>query len=310
MRDGGTTKIRLNGERAWRAASRFRVFVMLAPALVVIGGLFVGGLVLALAQSLGYFPAGGENAFTFRHYQALLFDEEFLQSLLLTFVLASVATIISAGLGLALALALREVAGRHRFVGVLLQIPLAMPHLVVGVILINFIAPSGFIARLAFAVGLISLPADFPLLTNDAYGFGIISAYVIKETPFIALMTLAVLLRTGQEYELAARTLGANRRQRLRYVTLPLVAPAVVSSALLVLAFIFGAFEIPFLLGRTYPAMLSVVAQRRFTSVNLSERPDALAVAVCLALVATLLVYVYMRLARVLIGTTKPTMFT
>ncbi len=310
MRDDGTTKIRLRGERAWRISPRFRVFVMLAPALAVIGGLFVGGLLLALAQSLGYFPAGGENAFTFRHYHALLFDVEFRQSLFLTFVLASVATIISAVFGLALALALREVAGRHKFAGVLLQLPLAMPHLVVGVILVNFIASSGFIARLAFAVGLISLPADFPQLTNDAYGFGIIAAYVIKETPFIALMTLAVLLRTGPGYELAARTLGANGWQCLRYVTLPLVAPAAVSSALLVFAFIFGAFEIPFLLGRTYPAMLSVIAQRRFTSVNLRERPDALAVAVCLALVATLLVYVYMRLARALINTTKPTMFT
>lgn len=289
--------------------SRFRVALMLAPALIVIGGLFIGGLLLALVQSLGYFPAIGENAFTLKHYTALIFDKEFHRSLFLTFTLSSIATLISAVLGLVCAVSLREVARRSRIANVLLQIPLAMPHLVIGVVLINLIASSGLIARLAFAINIINTPADFPALTADAYGFGIIAAYVIKETPFILLMTLAVLVRTQDEYEHVARTLGANRWQRLRYVTLPLAAPAVVSSALLVFAFIFGAFEIPFLLGRTYPAMLSVVAQRRFLSTDLSERPDAIAVAVCLAIISSLLVYLYMRLARALVRLDNPTVF-
>jgi len=68
--------------------------------------------------------------------------------------------------------------------------------------------------------------------------------------------------------QLAAATLGASAWQRFRYVTLPArVAPSVVSAALLVFAFIFGAFEVPYILGRPYPAMLGVVAQRRFLSV-------------------------------------------
>lgn len=289
--------------------SPFRRALMLAPALIVIGVLFIGGLLLALVQSLGYFAAIGENAFTLEHYAALIHDEEFHRSLFLTFALSSIATIISAALGLMCAVSLRDVASRSRFASVLLQIPLAMPHLVIGVVLINLIASSGLVARLAFALGVINTPADFPALTADAYGFGIIAAYVIKETPFITLMTLAVLVRTRDEYESIARTLGANCWQRFRYVTLPLVAPAVVSSALLVFAFIFGAFEIPFLLGRTYPAMLSVVAQRRFLSVDLSERPDAIAVAVCLAIISSALIYLYMRLARALVRLDSPTTF-
>ena len=51
------------------------------------------------------------------------------------------ATIISAVAGLALAIAFREAASRRKSGNVLLQIPLAMPHLIVGVMLLNFIAP-------------------------------------------------------------------------------------------------------------------------------------------------------------------------
>jgi putative spermidine/putrescine transport system permease protein len=286
-----------------------RIWLMLLPALIVIGGLFAGGLVLVSLQSLGYFPPAGNDAFTLEQYRSLIHDQEFRASLRLTFVLTSIATLISAAAGFALALALREWARHSSIFNMLLQVPLAVPHLAMAVVLINLIAPSGLIARIAYAPGFIETPADFPALIGDRYGFGIIIAYVLKETPFIALMALAVMLRLGDEYEQVARTLGASSWQRLRYVTLPMIAPAVVSASLVVFAFIFGAFETPFILGRPYPAMLAVVAQRRFTSANLGERPDAIAVAIVIMLISILAVWVYQRIARILVGIDRPAVF-
>lgn len=282
---------------------------MLAPALLVIVSLFAGGLLIALAQSLGYFALAGESGFTPAHYVSLLSDREFRASLGLTLMIATAATIISAAAGLAIALTLRELAVRRRWLNFLLQAPLAAPHLAMAVALINVIAPSGLIARLAFAAGLIDAPADFPALINDRYGVGIILAYALKETPFIAVMTLALLARVGDEYESLARTLGASAWQRLRYVTLPLVAPAALSASLIVFAFIFGAFEVPYLLGRPFPAMLSVVAQRRYLDVNLAERPGAIAVALLITAITALLVWFYLRLAQRLTGLQRPLLF-
>jgi putative spermidine/putrescine transport system permease protein len=122
-------------------------------------------------------------------------------------------------------------------------------------------------------------------------------------------MTLAALLKLGDQFEQVAGVLGASAWQRLRYVTLPLVAPAVVSSSLMVFAFVFGAFETPFILGRPYPSMLAVIAQRRFTSANLAERPDAMAVAVIITLVSLILVWLYGRIARTLMGVERPSVF-
>ncbi len=283
-----------------------RRWLMLLPALAVIGVLFAGGLALAVAQSLGYFAPTGESSFTLRHYVELSRDREVYASLWLTLKLATVATAISAICALALALGLREFSRRSRAVNLLLQIPLAVPHLAMAGALITLIAPSGLLARLAFAVGLIHQPADFPALINDRYGAGIILAYVLKEVPFITLMTLALLARLGDEYEQAARVLGASAWQRFRYVTLPLVAPAVISSSLMVFAFIFGAFEVPFILGRPYPAMVSVVAQQRYLDVNLLARPGAIALAVISTLLTAALAWGYLRLTRALIGLERP----
>jgi putative spermidine/putrescine transport system permease protein len=279
------------------------------PALLLLGLLFGGGLVLALSESLGFYAPLGERGLTLKHYFALSHDQELRAAFWLTFWLASAATLLSALAGLAVALTLRELAQRRPVFNLFLQIPLAVPHLAMAVVVINFIAPSGLLARFGYALGWVSEPADFPALVNDRYGCGIVLTYVLKETPFIALMCLAVLARVGEEYEAVARTLGASSWQRLRYVTLPLVAPALVSATLLVFAFLFGAFEVPFLLGRQYPAMLAVVAQRRYLSVDLADRPGAIAVAVVLAIVTALLVWLYQRLARAAIGVAKPTLF-
>lgn len=288
---------------------RLKRTLMLAPALAVVGGLFAGGVGLAIVQSLGLLSPLGENQLTLSHYRSLLGDREFQRSIGLTLSLAMVATGLSALGGLVLALSLRTLATRYRLFNTLLQIPLAMPHLSMAVVLLNVIAPSGLLARLVHSLGLIDLPAEFPVLINDGWGIGIVMAYLLKEIPFVTLMLLTLLLRIGDEYEQAARTLGASSWQRLRYVTLPLLAPAALSSSLMVFAFILGAFEVPYLLGRPYPAMLSVVAQRRYMDVDLAARPGAIAVAVMLSLITTALVWLYLKLARRLAGTERPLFF-
>jgi putative spermidine/putrescine transport system permease protein len=281
----------------------------LSPVLLVIVLLFLGGLLLAAAQSLGYFAPAGESAFTLRHYASLAADKEFGYSLLLSFLLASVSTLLSAGAGLWLAIALRDAAPRSRILQTFLQTPIAIPHLAIAVALIHFISPSGLVARIAFSTGLIHTSAGFPVLVNDRFGLGIVLAYVLKESPFVAVMTLALLARTGKDYEAVAQTLGASAGQRLRYVTLPMLAPAAISASLIVFAFTFGAFDVPFILGRQYPAMLGVVAQRRYMSMDLADRPEAIAIAVLMTVITALLTWMYLKIAHAAIGVERPTIF-
>ncbi len=282
--------------------------LLLAPASLVLLGLFAGGVFLAVVQSTGFFAPIGEHAFTLTHYSAMLLNREFQLSLFLTITVAAISTVLSAAAGVGLALSVRRLAGRWPLLNALVQVPIAVPHIVMAVLLLNVISQSGLVARIAYAAGLLATPNEFPVLVNDRYSIGIVAAYVLKESPFIAVVALAMLARIGGEYEALAATLGASRWQRFRYVTFPMLAPAVVSSSVIVFAFIFGAFEVPFLLGRPYPSMLGVVAQRRFTSIDLTERPDAIALSVLMAIITAACVWAYLKFTRVQIGE-RPTLF-
>ena len=178
-----------------------------------------------------------------------------------------------------------------------------------AIVLLWIVAPSGLLARVAFRAGWIASPADFPSFVQDSYGIGIFLAYSLKEIPFVTLMVLTLLLRLGDEYEELAQTLGATRGQRWRYVTMPLIAPAALSASLMIFAYLLGAFEIPSLLGRSYPAMLSVVAQRRYQSVDLTDRPGGIALAMLLSLATALLLLAWVRLTRRWMGTARPFFF-
>lgn len=275
---------------------RLKIALLLAPALLVLGALFLGGLYAALLQSLGYFPAIGQTEISLDAYREVLGSRDFLDSLLLTAYVAGVSTVLATILAVLVALALRRSPGRISTV--VFEIPITVPHLVAAVGIALVISQTGLGARLAAALGLIGEPADFPALLYDKYSVGIILTYLWKEVPFIALVVLAGLRGVAAELEDVAKTLGANARQRFWYVIFPVIAPQVVAASLLVFAFTFGAFEVPYLLGQDYPTILPVTAYNEYRSIELSDRPVAMAINVVIAVVTALFAAAYLRLGR------------
>lgn len=277
-------------------AARFRIALLLAPALLVIGVLFSGGLVEAILQSLGYLPAIGRTHLTLAAYREVLGDPAFLRSLALSLYIAVAATALATTLAILAALALRR--SRTRFATLVFQFPITVPHLVAAVGMSFLLSQAGLVARLAYALGLISQPDQFPALVHSRYSIAIIATYVWKETPFITLVVLSVLRGMTDELEQVAQTLGANAWQRLRFVVLPGIAPGVMVASLIVFAFCFGAFEVPLLLGRTSPQTLPVMALEKYRSIDLGERPAAMAITVIIAAVTTVITLIYLRVNR------------
>ena len=78
--------------------------------------------------------------------------------------------------------------------------------------------------------------------------------------PFAVIVDYAHTPDSLQNVLHAARSLGARPWQRLVHVTLPVITPAVAGGAVLVFAFTAGSYEVPYLLGRPFPATLPVVA--------------------------------------------------
>lgn len=264
--------------------------------MLVIGVLFAGGIFTALVQSLGYMPAVGQTDLSLDAYREILTGGEFLSSLALTFYVAGASTGISTVLAVLAALALRRTGGRVS--SVVFQLPITIPHLVAAVGIALVISQTGLGARLAAALGLIGEPRDFPALLYDKYAVGIIITYVWKEVPFIALVVLASLRGVASELEDVARTLGASAWQRFWYVVFPVISPAVMAASLIVFAFTFGAFEVPYLLGKTYPTILPVTAFNEYRDTDLAARPIAMAINVLITLITALVAAAYLRLAK------------
>ena len=275
---------------------RLKIALLLAPALVVIGVLFAGGLVVAFVQSLGYVPAIGMTDLTLDAYREILSDEDFFDSLVLTLYVSGVSTGVATVLAVVAALALRRSSGRVS--AVVFQLPITIPHLVAAVGIALVVGQTGLGARLAALLGLVGEPGDFPALLYDEYSVGIILTYVWKEVPFIALVVLASLRGVASELEDVARTLGAGAWQRFWYVVFPVISPSVVAASLLVFAFTFGAFEVPYLLGKSYPTILPVMAYNEYRDIDLAARPTAMAINVLIALITGAVAALYLRLAR------------
>jgi len=274
---------------------RTRLVLLLAPALLVLAGLFLSGLGLTLLRSFRYMPAIGLTEPDLAAYAAILGSPGFLASLFLSLWIATASTLIAAVLALGAALLLRQGFRGRALVGFLVQLNLTIPHVVGAIGILYLFSQSGSFARLAHAAGLIAGPAGFPALTQDPFAIGIILLYVWKELPFITLILLANLQALGEDHEATARSLGASRWQAFRHVLLPLLMPGLLSASALVFAFAFGAYEVPLVLGAHAPKALPVLAWQAYTDTDLASRPEAMAMAVVIAAIGLALLGLYLR---------------
>lgn len=282
-----------------------RIALLLAPALTVIAMLFLGGLVEGVAQSFGYLPFLPGWHWSTDAYTSLSADKAVRASFVLTFRTAFLATLLAIVLGVSGALLVRSTRRGRRVLSAVFQSTLPVPHLVGALAMLLLLAQGGLLSRLTNAIGLTSGSQGFPDITNDPHGLGILCEYAWKEAPFIGVVVLSALNSGVAELEDAARTLGAGRWARFRHVVLPLIMPGVLATSILVFAFSFGSYEVPFLLGRPYPATLPVVAYQYYTDVDLQARPTAMAISVIIAVLIGSLVAVYAALShRYLRGTT------
>jgi putative spermidine/putrescine transport system permease protein len=76
-------------------SDRTRIILLLLPALLVIGVLFFGGLLIGVMRSFNYMPVIGLTTPNLDAYRAVFADPEFYWSFLLTFHIAFTSTVIS-----------------------------------------------------------------------------------------------------------------------------------------------------------------------------------------------------------------------
>jgi putative spermidine/putrescine transport system permease protein len=280
------------------APSFFRERLLCRAALALAVTLLVGpplwGVGYALAYSLGL--AGAlSRGFTLEHWAKLAAAGEVSQSLLFSAAVAATTVALATALALATAGLLRR-APAHGFSATALYVPLAMPAVAAALLAFQFLGGAGVFARLAWHLGLIAAPADFPTLIYDRLGLGIVLTHTVVAVPLLALLFARLHAHERvDDFAALARTLGAGRLAVLRRVTLPLLLRRAAPTLTLFFAAVFGSYEIPLLLGAQRPEMLSILARRKFALFDLTQRPEGFLLAVIYALIVFTLVFVVFR---------------
>ncbi len=213
-------------------SERFLPLLLLAPTLLVLLALSIYPLIYAVRVSLQA-GRGASARWSLENFARIFSDGFFLDALLHTLVYAAAALTLEFLLGLGLAVLLNEqLRGRSLFRAALL-IPMMLPPVVVGVVwrLVlnpNFGAVNGTLRSLGISTESLTWTAS-PRLAF----LSVIAVDVWQWTPFVFLILLAGLQAIPQEPYEAARIDGSGPWQTFRFITLPLLKPAILIVLLL-----------------------------------------------------------------------------
>jgi putative spermidine/putrescine transport system permease protein len=268
---------------------------MLVPALLFVAGTFFAGLFISGVQSLDYFPLIGKTTLSLHVYSELFHSAVFYRSLFYSLGISLVTTTIAALIAVLLALWIGRYTRQGGGLHFLLQFNLPVPHVVGAIAILILFRQSGLISRLAYWAGLIQQPSQFPVLVTDQNGIGIVLEYVWKEVPFIAVSVLSILKSWVVPYEKQLQLLGANAWQRWRFVTFPFMLPALLASSIIVFAYTFGSFEVPYVLGSVSKPTLPILAYQAYLNPDLRYRPAAMAINMVITIISMILIILYMK---------------
>ncbi len=231
------------------------LFFLLLPILVIIPLSFSNSSFLS-------YPIPG---WSLRWYQELLASDDWARATRNSFIVAPLATLIATTLGTLAAVGLARIQffGKGLLTSLLIA-PMVVPIVVVGVSTYLFFARIGL---------------------SDSYT-GLVLVHAALGAPFVLTTVMATLQSFNQNLVKASLSLGAGPLQTFFRVTLPVIAPGVISGALFAFATSFD--EVVVVLFLAGPAQTTLPRQM-FTGIRENISPTIAAVATLLILFTGLL---------------------
>jgi trehalose transport system permease protein len=252
---GGT---RLMG---WFRRYRFEL-VLVLPMLIYV-------LILTLAPILDTlrisFTSGRDLAFpSLSSYQTIFRSQVFRDAVVNTGIVALLSLTLELGVGLAVALALHARFRGRGLVRTLMLVPLGVPTIVSGAVMLLLFSRSGYINSLLGTF----LGEEFQGISWTVAGgwrtlLTVAIADMWKVLPVVTLIFLAGLQSVPEDVYEAADVDGATKWQRFIRVTLPLLIPYMTMAIILRAIDAFRIFELALVLsGRVEPVLGTFIWNR------------------------------------------------
>jgi len=203
-----------------------------------------------------------------------LYDREVWMAILTSFEGACLATILGCILGVPIAYLL----SRYEFIGKrllesIVNLPIAIPHVAVGIALLSFLNERTVLGNLFL---------KFHITFVDTI-YGVVIAMAFVSISYVITSALIGFNATPRELEMVSRSLGASAPYTFFHIVLPLSMPAIIRGA--ILAFARSVSEIGALLILSYyPKTAPIIMYERFEQYGLEAARPVTALVVFLSL--------------------------
>jgi spermidine/putrescine transport system permease protein len=259
MRSAGHRLTERRGPWLWAAGMAAYVFLYLPLTIVV-------------AYSFNDSRLNAEwVGFTWHWYRVLFEDEDMLIAAGNSLFIAAVASLAATVLGTMAGIAMQRY--KLKVLTLMVLAPVAMPEILLGVSLLLF-----FIQVLNLTLGLLS----------------IVLAHITFSIGFVAVIVQARLAALDESLFEAARDLGASPWQTFRYVTFPLIRPAVIAGGLMAFTLSIDDFVITFF---TAGVGVQTLPLRIYSMIKIAVTPEVNAVSTLLMMLTLTLTVLASRFA-------------
>ncbi|MGL5918626.1 MAG: ABC transporter permease [Cetobacterium sp.] len=264
--------------------------ILLLPFLLYICLFFIYGIHYALLTSIGYNRILEKSYFTLDYYSEILISSYFYESLIYTVKINTISLFISYFLTMIILFLIfyskKEDYFYTRMFQKIVEVPVFISYLVSSYGVLIMFMKRGFLNNFLLEINAIESIDNFPILTNDKFGVGIIITYIWKSLPFMVMMSLPIVFRAEKKWNSLGIIYNLSHFQFFKKIILPLVFPSISISFFIVSAYLFASFETPYILGVSYPKVLSVMVFDMYTKGSLELRGQIMAINILISIIS------------------------
>lgn len=167
------------------------------------------------------FPTIPYDGISFRWYGELLSDQQLLHALMVSSIVATFAAILSAIIGTIAAIGfVRAEFAYKQEISTIMLLPMIISPVITGIALVRYFDTIG-------------VASGYPAL---------VLGHTVLTLPFVFLLVRSELITYDQDLERASRVLGADPVTTFRYVTGPIISPAILAGGFIAFVVSFGEF--------------------------------------------------------------------
>ena len=276
---------------------------ILVPVLV--------GLGETIWAAFGILPALGRHTFSFSAWQQLFELPGLVTSLRLSLVSGFGATLVSLILALFGSAWVYNTSVKESFLSKVMPfvqailVPiLAAPHAAIAIGLAFLLAPSGWLARL-FSPWLTAweLPPNLATV-QDLWGLSLMLGLIIKELPFLWLVSLVALKQIDVSRQLTlAQSMGYSHTTAWCKIIVPQLYPLIRLPVFVVLVYALSTVDMAQMLGPNNPPTLALATMRWYNDTNVQLLLPASAASILLGILIAASVLLWEALVIVLAST-------